>query len=642
MTTLDRMRRHKGWLKWSLVLVVLAFIVFYIPDFLDQDPTSVGAAPREVIAEVNGRRLTAGEFQQRYFSQLQAYRNQFGGGISEQLLRQLGIDQQILAQMIDEQVALVEAERHGITVSDEELRQQIFAIPALQENGQFVGQARYELLLRSQSPPLTPRAFEESLRRTMIVDKLRAALTDWMSVSDAELEREYRLRNERVRLEFVRLDVERFRDAVTVTDSDVATYFEAHRAEYRVGEQRRVRYLLIDRDQERLRVNVTPADVERFYTDNAGLYHTPERVRARHILLQTVGREEDAVRQQAQDVLAQLQKGSDFADLARTVSEDEGSKDEGGDLDYFTRGQMVPEFEAAAFALEPGQLSDLVKTQYGFHIIKVEDKLPAETRTLEEVRAEIQAQLVAERTERQLEERAGQLEQRINRPADLGTVATDLGLVVQESGFFQREDPVPGLGAAPQVAATAFQLGEGQVSDAIPSPRGPVFITLIETRDPYVPDLDEVRERVRQDVIRARASELSQQRAAELAPALRSARDFAAVAKTQGFETRESDWITRESPLPDIGFSPEVDRVAFSLPAGSVSDPITTGDGTVIVRVIEREEVTPEQFRQASEVFRADVLNERRSRFFSAYMTKVKERMNIDIRTDVLRRVTAL
>ena len=137
---------------------------------------------------MDGRPLTAGEFQQRYTAQVQAYRQQFAGALNAQLLRQLGVDQQILSQMVDEQVAVVEAERQGIRVSDDELAQQIFAIPGLQENGRFIGEARYEQLLRSQSPPLTKAAFEERMRRSLIIDRLRTALTDWMAVSDEELE----------------------------------------------------------------------------------------------------------------------------------------------------------------------------------------------------------------------------------------------------------------------------------------------------------------------------------------------------------------------------------------------------------------------------------------------------------------------
>ncbi len=213
---------------------------------------------REVVAEVNGRTVTAGDFQQRYLSQVQAYRQQFGGSLNDQLLRQLGIDQQILSQMIDEQVGLIEAEQNGITVSDDELAQQIFSIPALQENGRFIGEQRYEQLLLSQNPPMTKSQFEETLRRSMVLDKLRAALTDWMAVSDGDVQREYKQRNEKVKLQVVALTATKFRSGVTVTDADIAAHFEAHKAEYRIGEQRKIKYLLLDRDQARLKIAVPP------------------------------------------------------------------------------------------------------------------------------------------------------------------------------------------------------------------------------------------------------------------------------------------------------------------------------------------------------------------------------------------------
>jgi peptidyl-prolyl cis-trans isomerase D len=642
MTMLDRMRRHKSWLKWSLALVVLTFIAFYIPSFLDTNGTTVGANQRDVVAKVNGHELTAGDFQQRYVAQVQQYRQQFGGSINAQLLRQLGIEQQILTQMIDEQVALDEAEKQGIKVSDDELAQQIFSIPALQENGHFIGEQRYEQLLQSQNPPMTKADFEEGLRRSLVLDKLRSALTDWMTVSDAELEREYKQRNEKVKLEFVALTADKFRDKVTVTDADVASYFDAHKAEYRIGEQRKIRYLLIDRDQMRQKVVVTPQEIQRYYNDNIQQFQTPEQVRASHILLKTEGKDEAEVRKQAEDVLKQAKApGADFAALAKKYSEDEGSKDKGGDLDYFSKGRMVPEFETAAFAMQPGQISDLVKSQYGFHIIKVIDHKPAVTQPLEQVKAQIQEQLASQKADEQIADRARQLQDKIKKPADLDSAAREAGLMVQESGFFQREDPVPGLGAAPQVASTAFRLKDGEVSEPVASPRGPVFIAVSQKKDPYVPKLEEVADKVRQDLIRTKAAEMSRQRAGEIDAALKSAKDFTAAAKAQGLDPKTTDLIARGAALPDIGVSPDVEKVAFSLPKGAVSDPISTNDGTIIVRVVDREDVTPEKFRQAREAFRAELLNDRRSRFFSAYMAKAKEKSKIEVNNDVFRRVTA-
>ncbi len=638
MTMLDRMRRHKGWLKWSLALVVLAFVIFYIPSFL-QDPTTMGASPREIVADVGGYQVTAGQFQQRYQAQLQAYRNAYGETMSDQLLRQLGIERQILQQMIDEQAALAEAERQGIGVSDEELAGQILAIPAFQENGQFIGEQRYEQVLRSQRPPLTKGVFEDNLRKSMMIDKLRAVLTGWLTASDAEVEREYRRRNEKVKLQTVALTASAFRDKVTVTDADVAAHFESRKADYRIGERRKIKFLVIDTAQVRAKTAVSPADVQRFYDDNRQQYTSPEQIRASHILLKTEGKDEAEVRKQAEAILQQARGGADFAELATKHSEDEATQAVAGDLDYFGRGRMVPEFENTAFSMEAGQISDLVKTDYGFHIIKLTDKKTATTRPLDEVRGEITEQLKSQRAEAAVRQQARTLGEQIDDPSDLDRVAREAGLAVIESGLFTREEPIPGLGMAPQVGQEAFRLKDGEVAGPLDSARGSVFIAVTGKEDPYVPALDAVKDKVREDLIEARATELSRQRAAQIATTLRTAKDFAAAAKAEGLEAKETELVAREAVLPDIGVSAAVDKVAFELPVNGVSDPIPTDNGTVIVRVLERDEVTPEELAEARDTFRREMLNERRNTFFSAYMNKAKEKMDITINDDVLQRI---
>jgi peptidyl-prolyl cis-trans isomerase D len=303
---------------------------------------------------------------------------------------------------------------------------------------------------------------------------------------------------------------------------------------------------------------------------------------------------------------------------------------------------MVPEFEKAAFEMAPGQISDLVKSQFGYHIIKVVDKRPAVTRTLDEVRPQIQQQLALEIADQRITDQAQALAKRIDDPGDLAAVAKETGLMVQDSSLFQRNDPVPGLGAAPEVAAEAFKLADGKVSGPIASSRGPVFITVTEKKDPYVPKLDEVKSKVHDDLVRVRATEMSRERAASIAGALKGAgTNFAAAAKAQGLEAKDTELIPRNSAIPDVGVSPEVDKVVYALPVGAVSDPIQTNQGTVIVRVVEHEEVTPEKVRQAKETFRAELLNERRARFFNSYMNKAREGVRINVNDDVLRRLTA-
>jgi len=269
------------------------------------------------------------------------------------------------------------------------------------------------------------------------------------------------------------------------------------------------------------------------------------------------------------------------------------------------------------------------------------EKKAGATRPLDGVRPQIQEQLSQQIADQQISDRARQLESRIKDPGDLTEAAGEQGLMVQESGFFQRGDPVPGLGAAPQVAASAFTLADNAVSPPLSAQRGVAFITVAGKKDPYVPMLEEVKERVRQDAIRAKAAELSKQRATEVAAGLSASANFTAAAKAQGLEAKDTDLITRGAAIPDVGTNAEVDKAAFSLPVGGVSGPISTPDGTVIIKVVQRDVITPEQVKAGGEAFRAELLNERRTQFFNAYMSKAKERMKVEINPEVVSRVTS-
>src|SRR5437762_747954 len=350
MTMLDRMRRHRNWLKWSLALVCLAFVIFYIPDFLRG--TDANAAATDTVALVAGHEIRGADFRRTYQAQLQAYRTAYGGKMSE---------------------------------------------------------------------------------------KLRLAVTEWLSVSDRELAQEYRRRNDKVKLAVVTFNADTFRPDVTVPDTDVTTYFEAHKADFKIPEKRKVKYALVDVESLRTKINVPSADVERFYNENSEQYSTPDQVRASHILLKTEGKDDAAVKAKAEEILKQAKSGADFAELAKKHSEDESNAKNGGDLDFFGRGRMVPEFDQAVFAMEPGQMSDLVKTEYGYHIIKLTDKKVGGTKKLDEVRQQITEQLAFDRAQTQAATLAETLEKQIKKPADLDTVAKAQDLTVQETGFFARD-----------------------------------------------------------------------------------------------------------------------------------------------------------------------------------------------------------
>jgi peptidyl-prolyl cis-trans isomerase D len=639
MTMLDKMRRHRDWLKWSLGLVCVAFVLFYIPDFLRG--TGADASSSDTVARVEGREITSGEFRRTYQAQLQAYRSAYGNNMSEQLLKQLGVDQQILQQMVDERAALAEADRLGIDVSDEEVRQRIFSMPAFQENGGFIGEARYQQLLRMQRPPLTPSEFEDNMRRGLAVEKLRASLTDWLSVPDSELEQEYRRRNDKVKLAVVSFPADSFRTQVSASDAEVASYFDAHKNDFRIPEKRKIRYLLIDIDAMRAKVTVPAGDIDREYNNNLEQYSTPEQVRASHILLKTEGKDEAAVKAKAEELLKQARAGADFADLARKNSEDEASAKNGGDLDYFGKGRMVPEFDAAVFSMQPGQISDLVKTQYGYHIIKLVDKKAATTRPLAEVRQQLNDQLAYQRAQAQAADLAQNLEKQIKKPSDLDSAAKSQGLAVQESGFFARDEPILGLGPAPEAANKAFDMKPNDVAGPLRASRGFVFETLVAKQDPRDAKLDEVKDRVREEVIKQKARNASTAKAAEIAAKLKGASDFEKAAKAAGVEAKTTDLIAQDAPIPDLGNAPAVTDAAFTLAAGAVSGPIATDNGTAVIKVLEKKSVTPEEWTSSKDRFREELLTDRRNRFFSAYMVKAKQKMKIEVNRESLQRAVS-
>ncbi len=636
MTMLDRMRRHKGWLKWSLALVVLTFVVFYIPDFLS---ISTGAAPSQVLADVEGAPITVGTFTRRYATQMNAYRQAYGGQMNEQLLRQLGIDRQILQQLVDEEAMVAEARRQGLTVNDVEIRERILNMPAFQEGGRFVGEQRYRQALQFNNPPFTTTEFEDNLRRALLIEKLRTSVAGWITVSDAEVADEYRRRNEKVKLDVVPVTADAFRAQVTATDADLAAHFDTNKESYRIGEKRKIRYALVDVDRVRGGVTVPDADVEAFYKQNLAQYTTPAQARASHILFKTEGKDENAVRAQAEDVLKKAKAGADFAELAKQYSEDDSNKDKGGDLDYFGQGRMVPEFEAAAFGMKNGEISNLVKTSFGFHIIKMVDNQAEVVRPLDAVKPEIVDQLRWQKAQQDAEAQAKALASAAKAPADLERLAGERSLELHDSGLFLPTDPIDGLGLQPELAAAMFALKEGEISTPQRVARGWVIGTVSGRQDAYVPALDEVKDRVRDDVVRQKAAELAKQRAAGIAAELKSAKDFAATAKKYKLEVKPTELLARGSAIPDIGMSDAVDAAAFSLPLNGVSDPISTPSATAIVRVVERQEVTDAQIASGRDELREEMTGQRRDRFFSAYMQKAKTNLKININQDTLAQV---
>ena len=630
MTMLDGMRRHKGWLKWSLGLVCLAFVFLYVPALVPQAPPLTGALT-DVLAQVGDREITVGEFRAAYLRQLQGYQAQSGGGITAEILQSMGIDRQILQQMIDEYAALQEAERLGVTVTDAEVRERIVSLPAFQQNGRFIGEQAYVQMLRVQSPPMTAPMFEENMRRSLMLERLQAAVTDWITVTDEDLQREHIRRNEKIRVSAISFRADDFRGGLEATNEDVAALYQQNATDYTVPEKRKLRFVLIDVPALREAFAPSDVDVQSYYDFNLDRYTDPTVLRASHILLRTEGKDPAEVQTQAEALVADARGGADFAELARQYSEDDGTKEIGGDLGSIAPGQMVPEFEGAAFALEQGEISDPVSSMFGVHIIKATEKTGGTSQPLNEVRASIVDLLKQESADARASALAQAMAAEITTADEMDTAARRRGYESQETGFAAPGEPILGLGFSSEVTAQAFQLAQGQVAGPIQTPTGPAFVTVVAIQDSYVPPLEEVEARVQDDVIRRKAFTAAQARAAEVATLLQTAEDFTEAAEAEDLEVNTSDAIARGGAVPGVGLNAAVEAVAFSLSAGETSDPVLTGNSAVLLHVHERQEATASDLQATRELLRSEMVAERQNQFFAAYMENAKTQIMIDV-----------
>lgn len=634
MTMLDRMRRHKAWLKWSLALVVVTFILLYVPSFMDP-LAGTGANPNDAVATVDGRRITVGTFQRMYQQQMMSVQQAYGGQLTNDMIAQLGIPQRVIQQMIDEEAMIAEAERLGLVVTDVELKERIVRMPGFQQDGQFIGEDRYRQVLQMQRPPLSAKDFEASLRKSLLAEKLQAAITGWVTLPEGDVEQEYRQRNEKVKLEMAVLMADNFRAGITPTDAEISAHFAANQETYRTPEKRRVRFINIDPETLRATMTVTPAEVDARYRENMSTFSTPEQVRASHILFKTEGKDEATVEKAAQAVLARVGAGEDFAALAKQFSEDSSAAN-GGDLDFSAREGWVKEFSDAAFGQDVGEVSGLVKSQFGFHIIKTTDKRAPATRTLAEVRPQLEDQIKFEKAQTEAQKIATDAAGQIDDPSDLDRVAQSKGLTVGDSGLFSRDEPLAGLGFAPAVAAEAFTMEQGKVSGQLRTNQGFAFISLVEIAPPALPALDAVKDRVRDDVARLQAIEVAKTRAATLSQAAQRG-SFAAAAKAAGVEMKATELITRGFALPDVGVNSAVDDAVFALQQGQVTSPISTPNAVVVAKVVERATTTPEAFAAEKTALTNELLQRRRQEFFASYMTKAKTKMTITFNDEALK-----
>jgi peptidyl-prolyl cis-trans isomerase D len=629
------LRRHRRWFFVFLWVVILAFVILYIPNL---DPAT--SLANSTVATVGGEPIQLAEFQRLYATQRRQFLEMNQGQIDEAMLERMGLRDQVLSSMLRDRLESMEADRLGFQVDDKAVIKAITEDPQLQNNGQFIGSATLTRLLQARG--LTVLDFENQVRARLKAQRLREAVTDGVTVSDAEVSAEFRRRSDLIHAEYVHIPTAPLEAAIQPTEAEIAARFEANKERFRFPERRVLSYLLVDPVEMRAKVLPTGTEIESYYRANEAEFSTPAQVCARHILVKvkqnaaaTEGHEDAAAKALAEAALARLKKGEAFEKVAKEASED-SSASNGGNLGCFAREQMVPEFADAAFALASGAQSDLVKSPFGYHIIKVDTKLPENKIPLDQARKRIETQLQDTKARELAAQKSEAVAEALRSGQTLEQIATKQGLTVKKS------DPIQlGKGAGvlnnPYLLSNAFELKTGETSkDGFPAGSGAAFFRVEEVLAPKVPTLAEVKEEVRLDLIRHLAREKAREAARALA-ADASRSDLAkAAARAKATRVESKGLVGRGQAFVEVPQSGTLEDQAFALPEKQISGPLDTPTGVAIVRVIEKKTSDEAALVAQRESIRANLIAAKKDRLFSSYLQTLTERYPITRNAEAL------
>jgi peptidyl-prolyl cis-trans isomerase D len=592
------------------------------------------------VASVDGDKILADEVQRQADVMRRSFQNMYGPQGAE-LLKHINLREQALEQLITQRLVDREARRLGLRVSTEDLRTAIAAERAFQVGGQFDVET-YEAVLRENG--MTPPEFE-TLRRTELTGKL---LHDMVSqavvVSDAQMRQAYDQRNERITLAYLEVPSTDFVTQIHPTPEQVSKYYKDNGETFREPERIKVDYILYDPIKLGEKLNPTDKEIAAFYKENLKtLFSYPQRVRARHILIAAAPDAPQKVRAEArakaEKILDQLKKGGDFTKLAAQDSDDQGTRDRGGDLGFFERGQMIKPFEDAAFSLRPGELSAVVETRFGYHIIKVEEVKQAHTDTPEQARPRV-VELLRERT--------GQKAARANQREDLaealgGAKLKDLavkrGLEVVSTPFFASGEPIPKLERNADFEATAFKLGKGEVGAVNGRGSGLFLVQVVDRRPAHIPPLKEIEDRVRDALVRRDAETMARDRAETLVKQVKNAAGFNQVAETNHLTVHKTAPFDRSSnSVPTIGDFPEVTQAVGNItPVPGVIPKVMAQSGNYyIIELLSRQPPSTEEWKKAQAHFRDDLLESMRSQAWQNFINGLKRSAQISIDPNAL------
>ncbi len=636
-----------------LLLICAAMVIAFVPG-IGTDTT--GTPGRGVIAKVSGEDITAEQVKEAARQMAQQQAQQYGANAS--MLIPLLMQQatpRAAEQLIDRQALLVEAQNLGFKATPQEVKDELqhgYYAQIFFPNGTFIGEAEYEGLLQQHN--LTPVVFEGNVGKEIEIHKLQALITGSASVSDGAIHQEFDKENTKVKFDYAVLKEDDIKKGLHPTAEELKAFYDSHQKNYAnsIPEKRKIKYAMIDTGKIEAGVQITHDDLQAYYNQHRDEYRVAEQAKVSHILIKTPlpgpdGKVDEKgvaeAQRRAEDLLKQLKGGAKFEDLARKYSEDPGSAKEGGSLGWIGKGRTVPEFEKAAFSQPKGQVGDLVKSSYGFHIIRVDDRQDAHMKTLDEVKDQIEPILKRQKAQQMAQKQAEDLLQQA-KAQGLDAAAAAKGASVVSSDFFSRRDLLPGVGPAPQLMDAVFGATEKSPPEMAATSQGFAVFQLLAVKPPATPTFEEIRTRVEQEFKNERANVLLSQKIQELSDRAKAEHDLKKAAKELGATVKTSDFVLPDGQVPDIGSMTGQASVAFTMKAGEISAPINAGGNAVVISVLEVQAPGEADYAAKRDQIRETLLQAKQQEIFALFVSNLRDRMQkagkIKINEDELKTLT--
>src|SRR5579862_1396008 len=616
-----------------LLLICAAMVIAFVPGGLGSELT--GTPGKGVVAKVAGDDITADEVRLTARQMLQQQMPNAGAQASMLLHF---FTQRAAEQLITRQALIVEAGRMGLRVTPAEVRDELqhgrYAATFF-PGGNFIGQPEYEDLLQRYN--LTTTKFEQTVGDDILLTKLQALISSSAGVSDDQIHNEFVKQNTKVKFDYAYLKQDDLKKGLHPTDEELKAYYESHKASYAnsIPEKRKVKYAVVDMAKAEAEVQVTQDDLRSYYDAHRDQYRVPEQVKVSHILIKTPlpgpdGKVDEKgaaeAQQRATDLLKQLKSGAKLEDLAKKYSEDPGSAKQGGSLGWIGRGQTVPEFEKVAFSLPKGQISELVKSSYGFHIIRVDDKQDAHMKSLDEVKGEIEPIVKHQKAQQTAQKKAETLLAQA-RSQGIDAAAAAQGTPVITSDFFSRRDTLPGLGQAPQFMDAVFSAQEKSPPDVASASDGIVVFQLLGVKPAATPSFEEIRSRVEDEFKNERSNILLTQKAQELSDRAKSEHDLKRAAKELGATMKTSDLVLPDGQVPDVGSMSGQAAVAFTMKPGDISGPINNGGNAAVLQLVDSQPPTDADFAAKRDQIRDALMQAKQQERFSLFVSNLLDEM---------------